>query len=211
MYDEALARALGSEHGLDDRAGRERLAPSRPVAEAARDRRGDQRARPRRAGVIVIASGGGGIPVSRVANGVYVGVEAVVDKDLAAVVLALAVDADALLLLTDVDAVHLGWLSAGRVPIRRLTLAGAADGVADGTFAAGSMGPKVTAAAEFVQRTGRFAAIGALDEAAAVLDGRAGTQLVRTVEGGPGPGRGSERGDARVGREPEDTAALRRG
>ena len=182
MYEEALARALGSEHGWTiarDGAGWRRVVPSpRPleIVEASSVRALVA------AGVIVIASGGGGIPVSRVADGAYVGVEAVVDKDLAAVVLAQAVDADALLLLTDVDAVHVGWGSPDSVKLRRLTLAGAADGVADGTFAAGSMGPKVMAASEFVQRTGGLAAIGALDEAMAVLEGRAGTRLVRTVE-----------------------------
>lgn len=64
------------------------------------------------------------------------------------------------------------------MPVRRLTLAGVAAGVEDGTFAAGSMGPKVTAAAEFVRRTGRFAAIGAVEDAVAVLEGRSGTSVV---------------------------------
>ena len=182
MYEEAVARSVASEHGWTiarDGAGWRRVVPSpRPleIVEASSVRALVA------AGVIVIASGGGGIPVRLVADGVYVGVEAVVDKDLAAVVLAQAVDADALILLTDVDTVHVGWGSPGCVKLRRLSLAGAADGVADGTFAAGSMGPKVAAASEFVQRTGGFAAIGALDEALAVLEGRAGTRLVRTVD-----------------------------
>ena len=115
-------------------------------------------------------------------EGILEGVEAVVDKDLAAVVLAVKVDADALLLLTDVPAVHLGWGSADRLPIRRLSLAGAAQGVADGTFPSGSMGPKVAAAAAFVRRTGKFAAIGALGEAVAVLERRSGTQLVGSID-----------------------------
>ena len=100
------------------------------------------------------------------------------DKDLAAVVLAESVDADALLLLTDVAAAEFGWGAPDRISIRRLTLDDAAAGVADGTFAAGSMGPKVRAAAEFVRRTGRLAAIGALDDAVAVLEGRSGTTLI---------------------------------
>ena len=182
MYEETVARSLVSEHGWTiarDGTGWRRVVPSPSpleIVEATSVRALVA------AGVIVIASGGGGIPVSRVADGVYVGVEAVVDKDLAAVVLAQAVDADALLLLTDVDTVHVSWGLPDSVRIRRLTLAGATDGVADGTFAAGSMGPKVTAASEFVQRTGGFAAIGALGEALAVLEGRAGTRLVRTVD-----------------------------
>ena len=65
-----------------------------------------------------------------------------------------------------------------RFPILHLTLQEAAGGVKDGTFAQGSMGPKVTAAAAFVRRTGRFAAIGALEDPVAVLEGRAGTRLV---------------------------------
>jgi carbamate kinase len=178
MYDEATARALADDHDWTiarDGAGWRRVVPSpRPldIVEADSVRTLVQK------GVIVIASGGGGIPVSRRSDGSCDGVEAVVDKDLAAVVLAMVVGADALLLLTDVRAVHLGWGSPDRVPIRRLTLEGAAAGVSDGTFASGSMGPKVTAAAEFVRRTGRFAAIGALEDAVAVLQGRAGTQLV---------------------------------
>ena len=178
MYDEAIARTLAAEHGwtiAPDGSGWRRVVPSpQPleIVEATSIRALAD------SGAIVIASGGGGIPVSRTASGALTGVEAVVDKDLAAVVLAESVDADALLLLTDVPSVHLGWGAPDRIPIRRLTLAGAAAGVEDGTFAAGSMGPKVSAAAEFVRRTGRFAAIGALDAAVAVLQGAAGTRLV---------------------------------
>ncbi|MGZ8437993.1 MAG: carbamate kinase [Candidatus Limnocylindrales bacterium] len=178
MYDDAMARALAAEHGWTialDGSGWRRVVPSpQPleIVEAASIRTLAD------AGTIVIASGGGGIPVRRMSSGALVGVEAVVDKDLAAVVLAESVDADALLLLTDVAAAHLGWGAPDRVPIRRLTLAGAMAGVQDGTFAAGSMGPKVSAAAEFVRRTGRFAAIGALEDAVAVLQERAGTRLV---------------------------------
>ena len=181
MYDEAMARALADQHGwtiAPDGAGWRRVVPS-PLpldiieAKSVRALVGE--------GVIVIASGGGGIPVMRRADGVLEGVEAVVDKDLAAVVLAEKVHADALLLLTDVPAVLLGRESTHRLPIRQLTLAAAAQGVADGTFPSGSMGPKVTAAAEFVRRSGRFAAIGALADASAVLEGRVGTRLVASI------------------------------
>ena len=130
------------------------------------------------AGQIVVASGCGGIPVSRTQAGALVGVEAVVDKDMAAMVLAESVDADALLLLTDVAAAEFGWGAPERISIRRITVDDAVAGVADGTFAAGSMGPKVRAAAEFVRRTGKLAAIGALDDALAVLEGRAGTTVI---------------------------------
>jgi carbamate kinase len=178
MYDEMTAHALADEHGwaiAPDEAGWRRVVPSpRPLDIVEAD---SVRALVRE-GVIVIASGGGGIPVGQRLDGSHSGVEAVVDKDLAAVVLATSVGADALLLLTDVRAVYLGWRSADHVPIRRLNLLGAAAGVSDGTFASGSMGPKVTAAAEFVERTGRFAAIGALEDAVDILEGRAGTEVV---------------------------------
>lgn len=184
MYDEATARALASEHRWSiapDGLGWRRVVPSpRPleIVEASSVRTLVD------AGAFVIASGGGGIPVTRTASGTLTGVEAVVDKDWSAVVLAEAVDAHALLLLTDVSAVYLRWGAVDRVPIRRLTVVGAMDGVANGMFAAGSMGPKVAAAAEFVRRTGRLAAIGSLDDAAAVLSGRAGTALVDDVTTG---------------------------
>jgi carbamate kinase len=178
MYDQLTARRLAAEHGwtiAPDGSGWRRVVPSpQPleIVEASSVRSlADM-------GAIVIASGGGGIPVSRTRSGALVGVEAVVDKDLAAVVLAVSVDADALLLLTDVPAAHIGWGGRDAIPIRRLTLEGARAGVRDGTFATGSMGPKVAAAAEFVRETGGFAAIGALDDAVGVLEGRVGTRLV---------------------------------
>jgi len=187
MYDEATARSTAAARGwvvARDGSGWRRVVPSpRPLSiiEA------DSIRSLVDAGVIVIASGGGGIPVARGDDGTFVGIEAVVDKDLAAVVLAEAVDADALLLLTDVTAVHIGWGSPAALPIRQLSVAGALAGVANGTFAPGSMGPKVSAAADFVRRTGRRAAIGALDDAADVLEGRAGTSIVGAI----GPPRSS--------------------
>lgn len=178
VYDRATARRLATERGwsiTSDGQGWRRVVPSPEpleIVEAASIRALVA------AGEIVIASGCGGIPVSRTQAGGLVGVEAVVDKDLAAVVLAESVDADALLLLTDVEAAEFGWNAPDRVPIRRLTLEDAAGGVADGTFAPGSMGPKVRAAADFVRRTGKVAAIGALDDALGVLEGRSGTTLI---------------------------------
>jgi carbamate kinase len=178
VYDRATARQLASELGWtiapDGTGWRRVVASPQPleIVEAPTIRALVA------AGQIVIASGGGGIPVSRTQAGALVGVEAVVDKDLAAVVLAESVDADALLLLTDVETAEFGWGAPDRISIRRLTVEDAAIGVADGTFAAGSMGPKVHAAAEFVRRTGKVAAIGALQDAVAVLEGRAGTLLI---------------------------------
>ncbi|HEX5924007.1 MAG TPA: hypothetical protein VFY45_09250 [Baekduia sp.] len=102
------------------------------------------------AGVPVICSGGGGIPVTVSAGGRVAGVEAVVDKDLSAALLARRINADMLLLLTDVEELEL---------------------------AAGSMGPKVQAAGRFAAATGGRAAIGALGDAAALVAGTAGTQV----------------------------------
>jgi carbamate kinase len=180
MYDETTARSLAAEHGWTvavDGPGWRRVVPS-PAPQAILEAETIRTLVD--AGTIVIASGGGGIPVALApgARGELTGVEAVVDKDLEAVILAEAVDADALLLLTDVDAVRLGWGGPRPIPIRRLAAGAVAAGIANGTFASGSMAPKVAAAAAFAQRTGRIAAIGALDEAPAVLAGRAGTVVV---------------------------------
>lgn len=106
------------------------------------------------------------------------------DKDLAAVTLAVGVHADALLLLTDVPSVCSGWGSLWPVAIRELTVEAGEAGIRDGTFAVGSMGPKVAAAASFVRLTGGVAAIGALGDALAVLEGRAGTRLIEVPGGG---------------------------
>jgi carbamate kinase len=129
------------------------------------------------AGVLVICTGGGGVPVTAGADGRLVGVEAVVDKDLAAALLAEELEADALLLLTDVQSVMLGWDTEDARPLRRTT---PADLGALG-LAAGSMGPKALAAGRFVQRTGGPAAIGALEDAAALLDGTRGTLVEPAV------------------------------
>jgi carbamate kinase len=130
------------------------------------------------AGVIVVCAGGGGIPVIATREGGLRGVEAVIDKDLAAALLAESVDADTLLLLTDVSAVWTRWPMSEGTPIRRATPAE----LRSHSFAAGTMGPKVEAACRFVERTGRTAAIGAIDQAEAILEGTAGTQ-VRAIPG----------------------------
>jgi carbamate kinase len=88
-------------------------------------------------GVLVVASGGGGVPVVELPDGRYEGVEAVIDKDLAAVVLARAVDADGLLLLSDVDAVYRRWGTPRQEPILRLSVEEAMEGLASGIVAVG--------------------------------------------------------------------------
>ena len=123
------------------------------------------------AGVVVVCTGGGGIPVTR--NGALRGVEAVIDKDLAAALLAEQLDADMLLLLTDVAAVEADWGTENARPIRGAS----PDELRALMFAAGSMGPKVEAACRFVEQTGRVAAIGALADAREIVAGRRGTLI----------------------------------
>ena len=127
-------------------------------------------------GVLVVCAGGGGVPVAVAPSGRVDGVEAVVDKDLVSALLASEVAADALLLLTDVDAVLADWPSPARTPIRHATPAE----LRKVRFAPGSMGPKVEAACRFAERTGGLAAIGALEDAARLLRAEAGTVVTRS-------------------------------
>ncbi len=124
-------------------------------------------------GALVVCTGGGGIPVVLDERGRLHGVEAVIDKDLAGELLARSLGADTLLMLTDVDAVMSGWGTPEARPIRRTTPAE----LRSLEFASGSMGPKVEAACRFVERTGGTAAIGALEDATAILAGEAGTTV----------------------------------
>lgn len=124
-------------------------------------------------GVLVICAGGGGIPVVPSPSGALHGIPAVVDKDRASALLAIALDADGLLLLTDVPAVYADWSSPQPRAMRRASPAG----LKSLSFAAGSMGPKVEAACSFVAATGRWAAIGALQDGVAIVAGEAGTRI----------------------------------
>jgi carbamate kinase len=124
-------------------------------------------------GVLVICVGGGGIPVVAAPNGALHGVDAVVDKDLAAALLAVMLDADALLMLTDVEYVERDWDTASADRIEAATV----DELRAMEFAPGSMGPKIEAACRFVEATGKRAAIGMLDDAAAILAGEHGTTI----------------------------------
>jgi carbamate kinase len=133
---------------------------------------------------VVICAGGGGIPTRYTDEPVaagrrLVGVEGVIDKDLAAALLAADLKADVLAIVTDVDAVYQDWGTTAQRAIRHTTPAtlGAAE------FAAGSMGPKVRAACRFVEQTGGRAAIGSIHETAALVSGEAGTIVSR--EGAP--------------------------
>ncbi len=125
------------------------------------------------AGVCVICAGGGGIPVMRGQVGKMEGVEAVIDKDRTAALLAQALDADILLMLTDVEAVFRDWGGPDQAAIDVIS----PDALAEMTFAAGSMGPKITSASAFVQAGGTMAGIGRLQDARAIVEGRAGTRV----------------------------------
>jgi carbamate kinase len=135
-------------------------------------------------GAVVICAGGGGIPTMYPSTGPgeLVGVEAVIDKDFASELVAEDVGADLFVMATDVDGVYLDW---GTPEQRRLDTVSAGD-LSRQAFAAGSMGPKVEAAARFVTKTGRRAAIGALADIAQIVAGRAGTSVVAEVPSSSG-------------------------
>ncbi|HET9288611.1 MAG TPA: carbamate kinase [Gaiella sp.] len=135
-------------------------------------------------GCVVICAGGGGIPVMYTQTPVpagrqLVGIEAVIDKDLASALLARDLRADALAIVTDVDAVYEGWGTPEQRAIRRAT----PEALAGSEFAAGSMGPKVKAACSFVEETGGLAVIGSIGDTPALLRGEAGTVVTRDAEG----------------------------
>lgn len=126
-------------------------------------------------GVTIICAGGGGIPVVRRADGSMIGVEAVIDKDAASALLATEIGADALLLLTDVDALYDNFGREDALAIHELSPA--AGRAMD--MPAGSMGPKLAAACDFAD-TGGVSGIGRLGDALAILNGTAGTQVLQT-------------------------------
>jgi carbamate kinase len=135
-------------------------------------------------GCVVICAGGGGIPTAYTdepapAGRRLVGVEAVIDKDLASALLAIDLGADVLAIVTDVDAVYSDWGTPEQRAIRRAS----PSSLAASEFAAGSMGPKVRAACEFVERTGKLAAIGSIHDTEALVRGEAGTVVALDAKG----------------------------
>jgi carbamate kinase len=135
-------------------------------------------------GAVVICAGGGGIPVmytdvEATAGRQLVGVEAVIDKDLASALLARDLRADVLVIVTDVDAVYADWGTPEQKAIRRATPVA----LGESEFAAGSMGPKVRAACQFVEETGGLAAIGSINDTPALLRGEAGTIVTLDAAG----------------------------
>jgi carbamate kinase len=178
FYEEDEAKELAAEQGWvlkpDPHGGFRRVVPSPDpysIVEAPVIRRLVAE------GTIVIASGGGGIPVIEEGPRL-IGREGVVDKDLAAAILARDVEASTLLILTDVQAVQRRFGTDRAEPIQRMTAAEARELIEAGEFGAGSMGPKVEAAARFVEQGGGRAAIGDLDSAVAVLAEKSGTTIV---------------------------------
>ena len=128
-------------------------------------------------GVIVIASGGGGIPVVEGGDGLLEGIDAVIDKDRAGARLAEEVGAEVLLILTDVEYALKNYGKPDQEPLRSLTVAQARVMASEGHFGAGSMGPKVEACLEFLERGGERAIITSLQKAAEALEGKTGTHI----------------------------------
>ncbi len=167
---ERLAREKGWVFKRDPRGGYRRVVPSpRPI----RVLESDTVARLVGEGIVVVAAGGGGIPVDED----MAPVDAVVDKDLASYVLAKSIGASHFIILTDVPGVALDYGTPRERWLRELDAEEALRLVEEGVFPPGSMGPKVEAAARFALETGGYAAIGLLDEAYRVYKGEAGTVI----------------------------------
>lgn len=124
-------------------------------------------------GHLVICAGGGGIPV-KFEGGCLVGVEAVIDKDMSAAFLAKQLNADALLILTDTDAVYLDWGKPSQHAISTTT----PKALSQYSFDSGSMGPKIDASCEFINQGGKFVGIGSLEDGLRILQGKAGTNII---------------------------------
>jgi carbamate kinase len=130
------------------------------------------------AGFVVVANGGGGIPHVRRPDGSLVGVEAVIDKDLGAALLAETTGAEVLVIATDVPHAVIRWGTPDAEPLGTLSVAQLRAYAAEGHFASGSMGPKVDAVCRFVEATGQRGVITSLDQITAAVAGDAGTVVV---------------------------------
>jgi len=180
FYTAMQARRLQEEMGWRmvqiPRQGYRRVVPSpRPIALM----EGEAILRLFLAGVIVIAAGGGGVPVVAKPGSMLRGVEAVVDKDYTAALLARLVGAIDLLILTDVERVAVNYGRPGQQDIHEMTVAEARDHLAAGQFPPGSMGPKIESAIDFLEAGGERAIIASLEQASLALSGRAGTLIHR--------------------------------
>ena len=128
-------------------------------------------------GVIVIAAGGGGIPVIR-KNGSLAGIEAVIDKDLTGSLLASAIGAETFLILTDVEKAALNYGKDNQVDLDEITVPEAERYIEEGHFGKGSMEPKILAALGFIKSGGKAATISSLEQALPALLGTAGTRII---------------------------------
>lgn len=178
FYDEATARSLAAERGWSvaadaGRGWRRVIASPEPLEVVEIDHVGALLER----GVLVIAGGGGGIPVTLL-DGRLQGVEAVIDKDRCSARIAAATRADLLVMVTGVARVALDFGTRWQRDLARLTVSDALRHLDAGEFPAGSMGPKIEAGARFVEEGGRAAVITSGDHLAAACDGRHGTWLV---------------------------------
>ncbi len=174
-YDEATAKAIAKENGwscaADGSHWRRVVASPEPleILELAAIRLLSE------SEALVICIGGGGVPVVQSAAGKFEGIEAVIDKDSASELLARNLDADMLLMLTDVDAAYVGFGTANARSIARM---GPDPELGEAAFDAGSMGPKIEAATRFALATGKDARIGRVEDALAIVTGKAGTIVV---------------------------------
>jgi len=130
------------------------------------------------AGKIVIAAGGGGIPVIINGNGLFQGVEAVIDKDYAASLIAREAKAELFIILTNVSRVYLNYDKPEKTPISVMTVAEAQGHLAQGQFPPGSMGPKIEAAIEYIQNGGEKVLITSANHLKASLLNRSGTRII---------------------------------
>ncbi len=128
-------------------------------------------------GELVIAAGGGGIPVIKNRNGIFQGIEAVVDKDHTAALLASLIGAEILLVLTDVDKVALNYGKPNQKDLDHLTVSKAKEHLKNGHFPSGNMGPKIESIIDFLENGGKKAIITPLENVFDALNGKAGTTI----------------------------------
>jgi carbamate kinase len=178
-YTEEEAKKLAAEKGWvvkpDPRGGWRRVVPSPDVVDNVEK---EAIKALLENNFIVIASGGGGIPVVRDERGRHRGVEAVIDKDLAGQLLARLVGADHFIILTDVDGAYINYGKPNQQLLKVLTVSEAKKLLEQGVFGAGSMGPKVKACVRFTEATGKESFIGHLYKAISTLRGETGTKFI---------------------------------
>lgn len=172
VYDRAQAETLAAEKGWVFRQDGEWTRRVVPSPQPKRILESDAISALIQRGHLVICNGGGGVPVVEKSDG-YHGIEAVIDKDLSAALLARQIEADALLILTDANGVYLNWGQPDQRPLAQVTPAE----LKTMTFDAGSMGPKVAACCQFVEQCHGIAGIGALEDGLAILAGDKGTRI----------------------------------